>query len=59
MLKETENEEIRYFCQMFIISGISIEEARASWATPPGYAYNFEITSHPSVLSYKKHLKQN
>ena len=34
MLKETENEETRFFCQTFIIGGISIEEARTPWATP-------------------------
>ena len=34
MLKETENEEAKCFCLMFIIGGISIEEARAPWATP-------------------------
>ena len=34
MLKETENEETRYFCPIFIIGGISIKEARAPWATP-------------------------
>ena len=34
MLKETENEETRFFCQIFVIGGISIEEAQAPWATP-------------------------
>ena len=38
MLKETENDEIRLFCQIFVIGGISIEGARAPWtiylATP-------------------------
>ena len=33
MLKETENEETRRFCQIFVIGGISIEGARAPWAT--------------------------
>ena len=32
MLKETENEEIRFFCQTFVIGGVLIEEARAPWA---------------------------
>ena len=34
MLKEAENEETRLFCQIYVIGGISIEGARASWATP-------------------------
>ena len=34
MLKETENEETRFFCQIFVIGGILIKEARAHWATP-------------------------
>ena len=34
MLKETENEETRLFCQTFVIGGISIEAARVPWATP-------------------------
>ena len=34
MVKETENEETRLFCQIFVIGGISIEGARAPWATP-------------------------
>ena len=34
MLKETENEETRLFCQIFVIGGILIEEARVLWATP-------------------------
>ena len=34
MLKETENEETGLFCQIFVIGGISIEGARAPWATP-------------------------
>ena len=34
MLKETETEETRLFCQIFVIGGISIEETRAPWATP-------------------------
>ena len=29
MLKETEKEETRFFCQIFVIGGISIEGARA------------------------------
>ena len=46
MLKETENEEPRLFCQIFVIGGISIEGAWAPWANP-GYAYDFEIRSCP------------
>ena len=34
MLKETETEETRLFCQIFVIGGILIEETRAPWATP-------------------------
>ena len=34
MLKKTENEETRLFCQIFVIDGISIEGARAPLATP-------------------------
>ena len=34
MQKETENEETRLFCQVFVNSGISIEGVRAPWATP-------------------------
>ena len=34
MLKETENEETRLFCQIFVDGGILIEGARAPWATP-------------------------
>ena len=45
MPKETENEETRPFCQIFVIGGISI--VGAPWATPPGYAYNFEIRLRP------------
>ena len=33
MLKETENEETKFFCQIFVIGSISIEGARAHWAT--------------------------
>ena len=51
MLKETEHEEASFFCQIFVIGGISIEESRAPWATPlghsPGYANDFEIRSRP------------
>ena len=34
MLKETENEETRLFCQTFVIGGILIVRARAPWAIP-------------------------
>ena len=33
MLKETETEKTRLFCQNFVIGGISIEGARDPWAT--------------------------
>ena len=48
MLKETENEETRCFCQIFIIGGISIEEARAPWATP---------LATPMILRYDRALQ--
>ena len=32
MLKETENEETRLFCQTFVIGGVSIVRARRRWA---------------------------
>ena len=34
MLKETENEETRLFCHIFIIDGISIEGGWALWGPP-------------------------
>ena len=34
MLKETENEETRLFCEIFVVGGISSEGARAPQATP-------------------------
>ena len=34
MLKETENEETKLFCQISVIGGISIEEARDSLGQP-------------------------
>ena len=34
MLKETENDKTRLFCQIFVIGGILIEGVRAPWATP-------------------------
>ena len=59
MLKETENEETRLFCRIFVIGGISIDNP-GPLGHPPGYAYDFEIRSHPEVLSLKKkHSKQN
>ena len=33
MLKETGNEETRFFRQIYVIGGISIEGARGPWAT--------------------------
>ena len=33
VLKETENEDTRLFCQIFVIDGILIEGARLPWAT--------------------------
>ena len=34
MLKKTENEETRPFCQIFVIGSILIEGAQALWAKP-------------------------
>ena len=34
ILKEIENKETRLFCQIFVIGGILIEGARATWAIP-------------------------
>ena len=34
MLKETVDEETRFFGGIFVDGGISIEEVRAPWATP-------------------------
>ena len=53
MLKETENEETRPLCQIFVVGGILIEGARAPWATPSGYFYDFEIRLRPLVLKKK------
>ena len=60
MLKETENEETRLFCQVFVIGGISIEGVRAPWATPLATPM---ILRQDRALKYfhkkNKHLKQN
>ena len=49
MLKETENEETRLFCQIFVIGGISIEGAGSPLATPMEEGYVITIVS--SVLN--------
>ena len=54
MLKGTENEETRLFCQIFVIGGILIEEAQAPLATSPDYANDFEIRSRPKFFLKKK-----
>ena len=36
MRKESENEETRFFCQIFAIGGISIEGARGLLGHPQG-----------------------
>ena len=46
MLEETENEETRLFCQIFVIGRISIVGPGPP-GSPPGYAYDFEIISRP------------
>ena len=51
MLKKTENVETRFFCQIFVIAGISIEGARAPEPPPLGYVFDFEIKSRPQVFS--------
>ena len=41
MLKDTENEETRLFCQIFVIGRISIEgPGPPGPPPPPGYAYD-------------------
>ena len=59
MLKGTANEETRLFCQIFVIGGILIEEARAPLATSLGYAYDFEIRSRPKFFLKKKTFEAN
>ena len=52
MLKETENEETRLFCHIFLIDGTSIGGGgRAPWG-PPGYAYdcNFNAICDIKIL---------
>ena len=51
MLKETENQETRLFCHIFIIGGISIEGDPGS-LVPPGYAYscNFNAICDIKIL---------
>ena len=46
MLKETENEETRFFWQFFVIGGFLIKGAQVPSATP-GYANDFETRSLP------------
>ena len=48
MLKETQNEETRLFCQIFVIGGISIEGTRAPWAT---------LMATPMILRLNRALK--
>ena len=45
MLKETENEETRFFCQIFIIGGILIDPGPLGHS--PGYAYDIKVRSRP------------
>ena len=47
MLKETENEEARLFCQTFVIGGRFYCKGPGALGHPPGYAYDFEIRSRP------------
>ena len=46
MLKEIENEETRFFWQIFVVGDILIKGARVPSATP-GYANDFETRSLP------------
>ena len=48
MLKETQNEETRLFCQIFVIGGISIEGTRVPWAT---------LMATPMILRLNRALK--
>ena len=57
MLKETEAEETRLFCQIFVIGGISIGPVCLGY--PPGYAYDFEIKNHALKFFLKKTFKTN
>ena len=41
MLKETENEETKFFCQIFFIGGILIEGGPGPLCHSSGYAYDF------------------
>ena len=60
MLKETENEETRIFCKIFVIGGISIEGAEAPWATPLATPMILRKDRALKVFhKKKKHLKQN
>ena len=53
MLKETENEETRLFCPIFIISGISIGRGPLPLAPLPGYVYdcNFNAICDIKILN--------
>ena len=46
ILKETENEETRFFWQIFVIGGILIK-GPGSPRPPPGYANDFETRLLP------------
>ena len=53
MLKETENEETRLFCNMFVIGGISMEWGAGGPPGPcSGYAYdcNFNAICDIKIL---------
>ena len=53
MLKETENDEARLFCSIFVFGGILIGGGtRNPWAPAPGYAYdgNFNAICDVKIL---------
>ena len=58
MLKETENEQTRLFCQIFVIRGILIEGARTPWATPLASPMILRQDCALKFFHKKKHLKQ-
>ena len=48
-----------FFCQIFVIGGISIKGARAPWATPWLRLWFWDEIASLSSFITKKHLKQN
>ena len=59
MLKKTENEETRFFWQIFAIGGIVTEGARVLSATPWLFLWFWDKIAPLSSFIKKKHLKRN